>query len=84
MSVGELLNQIKDEKIPQGKKSRLVEILEKLSKDQRKDLLVALDDNSITASQICKVLVRNGFKITPDVISRYRRGTLKVDIHEVH
>lgn len=81
--VGELLSQIKAEKIKMGKKSKLVEIIEKLPKDQKKDLVTALDDRNISASQICKVLARNGLKLTPDVISRYRRGALKADIHEV-
>jgi hypothetical protein len=81
--MGELLSQIKREKVRMGKKSRLVEILEKLTKEQRKDLLTALDDHAIAASQICKVLARNGMKLTPDIVSRYRRGGLKADIYEV-
>jgi len=81
--VGELLNQIKTEKVRHGKKSRLADILEKLPKDQRKDFIAALDDHSISASKICKVMARHGHKITPEIVSRYRRGHLRTDLHEV-
>lgn len=81
--MGKLLNEIKSEKTRMGKKSRLAEIIEQLPKDDRADFISALDDHAISASKICKVLERRGIRVTQEVISRYRRGALRTDIHEV-
>lgn len=61
----------------------LADIVKQLSKEERKDFLAALDDKSISAPAIAKVMRRRGFKLTPDVISRYRRGDLSTDLREV-
>lgn len=81
--MGELLSEIKSEKSKLGKKSRLAEIIEQLPKDQRKDFISALDDHTISASKIVKVLERRGIKLTVEIISRYRRGALRTNLHEV-
>lgn len=79
--MGDLFNEIKDSAVVQGKKSRIAEILDKLPKDDQKDLLAALDDHSIPASNISRAMAKRGHKLAINVISRYRRGELvtKVD-----
>jgi hypothetical protein len=74
--MGNLFNEISQERTSQGNKSRILEILEVLSPEDRKDLLKALDDHSIPASSISKALARHGHKLAINVISRYRRGEL--------
>jgi hypothetical protein len=80
--VGNLLNDIKSEGSRMGKKSRILEILEELSDEDREDLLAALDDHSIPASNIREAMKKRGHKLNVDVIARYRRGELVTNIHE--
>jgi hypothetical protein len=74
--VGELFEDIKKETSKRGTKSRIQEILDALPADERKDLIKALDDHSIPASNISKALAKRGHKLAINVISRYRRGEL--------
>ena len=74
--MGNLFNEISQERSSKGNKPRILEILEVLSPEDRKDLLKALDDHSIPASSISKALARRGHKLAINVISRYRRGEL--------
>jgi hypothetical protein len=78
--VGSLFDDIKKSHSRKGTKSRIAEILEALPADERKDLLKALDDHSIPASNITKALEKRGFKLAGNVISRYRRGELTTEI----
>jgi len=80
--MGNLLNDIKDHAASQGRKPRILEILEDLNESDRADLLAALDDHSIPASNISKAMGKRGYKLAINVISRYRRGELVTDIHE--
>jgi len=80
--VGNLLNDIKNEGSRMGKKPRILEILEELSEEDQADLLTALDDHSIPASNIREAMKKRGYKLNIDVIGRYRRGELVTDIHE--
>jgi hypothetical protein len=79
--MGDLLNEIKDNAVSQGKRSRISEILDKLSKEEQKDLLAALDDHSIPASNISRAMAKRGHKLAINVISRYRRGELVTKVH---
>jgi len=66
-----------------GKKSLLADIIEKLPPGERNDFIDALDDKSIPATAIARVMHRRGFKLTKDVIARYRRGELMTDLRGV-
>lgn len=79
--MGDLLNEIKDSVVSQGKKSRIAEILDKLSEKDQKDFLAALDDHSIPASNISRAMAKRGHKLAINVISRYRRGELVTKIN---
>jgi hypothetical protein len=78
--MGDLLNEIKKERVQQGKKSRIAEIMEGMSETDKKDLLAALDDSAIPASKISRVMARRGHKLSVQVISRYRRGELATKV----
>lgn len=78
--MGSLFDDINNEQSKKGNRSRIVEILEALPDDERKDLLKALDDHGIPASNISKALAKRGHKLAINVISRYRRGELTTRI----
>jgi hypothetical protein len=80
--VGDLFNEIKNSAVGQGKKSRIAVILSTLSKEEQKDLLAALDDHSIPASNISRAMSKRGHKLAINVISRYRRGELVTKVDE--
>lgn len=80
LGVGNLLNEIKNEKIQIGKKSRITEILEKMTEAEQKDFIAALDDHAIPASKISRVMTRRGHKLSAQVIYRYRSGDLAAKI----
>lgn len=76
ITMGSLFDDIKQTQSQKGNRSRIAEILEALPEDERKDLIKALDDHSIPASNISKALEKRGHKLAINVISRYRRGEL--------
>ena len=78
--MGSLFDDIKQEQLHKGNRSRIAEILSVLSDEERKDLLKALDDHGIPASNISKALEKRGHKLAINVISRYRRGELSTKI----
>lgn len=78
--MGSLYDDIKQEQLRKGNRSRIAEILNALPDDERKDLLKALDDHGIPASNISKALEKRGHKLAINVISRYRRGELNTKI----
>lgn len=80
--MGKLFDDIKKEQGIGGNKSRIAEIIEDLSKEDRKDFIDALNDYSIPASNISKAMAKRGYKLAINVISRYRRGELVTKINE--
>jgi len=78
--MGELLKEIQEIVTQPGNRSRIQEILDSLEPGDRKDLIAALDDHTISGSQIAKAMARRGHKLAPSVISRYRRGELSTKI----
>lgn len=80
--MGKLFDDIKKEQVPGGNRSRIAEILDDLSKEDRKDFIEALNDHSIPASNISKAMAKRGYKLAINVISRYRRGELVTKINE--
>ena len=71
--MGKLLDEIKQTSIRVGKPPRKIDlILEQLNKQDRTDLLEAINDHSISPSVISRVLSSKGFEITRSAIQRYR------------
>jgi hypothetical protein len=80
--MGKLFDDIKDSGVHKGSKSQIASIMEVMSKEDRKDLLEALNDHSIPASNISRAMQKRGHKLGPHVISRYRRGEMVTKLDE--
>lgn len=78
--MGSLFKEIQDEKSRKGTRSRIAEILSSMSKEDQADLIKALDDHSIPASNITHALKKRNLILAISVISRYRRGELTTKI----
>lgn len=71
--MGKLLEEIKQTSVRSGKPPRKIDlILEQLNKQDRADLLEAVNDHSISPSVISRVLSNKGFQITRGSVQRYR------------
>jgi hypothetical protein len=71
--MGKLLDEIKDTSVRVGKPPRKIDlVLEQLNKQDRADLLEAINDHSISASVISRVLSNKGFQISRGAVQRYR------------
>jgi len=71
--MGKLLEEIKQTSIRVGKPPRKIDlILEQLNKQDRADLLEAINDHSISPSVISRVLHNKGFEVTRGAVQRYR------------
>jgi len=81
--MGQLFNDIKESGSVRGGKSKIIEILEQLDKTDRKDLIDALNDHSIPASNISRAMEKRGHKLGVHVITKYRRGELVAKIDEL-
>jgi hypothetical protein len=57
-----------------GKKTRIAEIMEQLSDEDRAQFQEALDNKNITPSVIETVMTKRGFKLTANMIYNYRQG----------
>lgn len=72
---GNLLSEIRGEQFVAPRRvPLLVQIVENLEADDKKDLLEALDDHSFTAASIARALTKRGHRINPAIIQAYRRG----------
>ena len=71
--MGKLLDEIKQTTIRVGKPPRKIDlVLEQLNTQDRADLLEAINDHSISASVISRVLHNKGFEVTRGAVQRYR------------
>ena len=70
-----LINEIRSEKVvPSGRIPRIQRVLEGMDETDRKELVEALDDYTIPAPTISKVLQRRGIDLDAASINKYRRG----------
>lgn len=71
--MGKLLEEIRNTTTRVGKPPRKIDlVLEQLNKQDRTDLLEAINDHSISPSVISRVLCGKGFQITRGAVQRYR------------
>ena len=71
--MGKLLKEIRDTPPIRGGLPKKIDIiLEQLDEQDRKDLLDALNDHTIQATTIYRVLKKRGFDIGRKCINRYR------------
>lgn len=74
---GNLLSELKaEQRSISGRVPTIVSIANQMSEQDRKDLLEALNDLTITAPMISRALKKRGFNITPGSINQYRRGEI--------
>ena len=70
-----LLSEIRSEKVvPSGRIPRIQRVLESMDETDRKELVEALDDHTIPAPTISRVLERRGIDLDSASIGKYRRG----------
>ena len=70
-----LLNEIRSERqATSGRYPQILRVLDSLDEKEREDLLEAINDYSISASTISRVLARRGIELSVSSISKYRRG----------
>ena len=70
-----LLSEIRSEgSTPSGRIPRIQRVLESMDETDRKELVEALDDYTIPAPTISKVLERRGIDLDASSINKYRRG----------
>lgn len=74
----DLLSEIRSEHTP-SRRSVVDGILRDMDEKDRKQLLEALGDMTITASAIARVLARRGFKVNGHMVSAWRRGEVASD-----
>lgn len=71
--MGELGKQLRSEARLPYNTFRVDEILAQLNDEDKKDLLDAIQDESITIAAITRVLRRNGHSLSENAIRNYRR-----------
>jgi hypothetical protein len=74
---GSLLSELKSEQRSiSGRVPNLIVIANQMNEQDRKDLLSALEDSTITAPMISRALKKRGFDVKPGSINQYRRGEI--------
>jgi hypothetical protein len=74
---GSLLNDLRaEQRSVSGRIPMIVAIANQMGEQDRKDLLEALGDLTITAPMISRALKKRGFDIKPGSINQYRRGEI--------
>lgn len=78
--MSKLIDQIKtDQKQITKRTTRLVKVLESMSRQDRIAILDAIFDNSINASSIARVLRNNGYQVGDEMVRRVRNRELISD-----
>lgn len=68
-----LLDELKQEQPPPKHVCGVTKVLETMDKKDADDLLAALNDNTIMATSISRVLQRRGINLKQDAIRRHRK-----------
>ena len=71
-----LLQEIQSSKLVSGRMPMLLQIINQLDAQDKADLLAALNDYTISAPAISRVLENRGHRISVGAITAYRRGEL--------
>lgn len=69
-----LLDELRQEQSPPKHLCGVAKVLTHMDKKQSADLLAALADPTIMATNISRVLARHGFDVKPDALRRHRKG----------
>lgn len=77
--MGDLFDELQREKVTK-RKTQLDAVIEALSPDDLKDFLLLLEDESVPAAALCRVMVRRGHKLNRHAVLDYRHGTFRYEI----
>lgn len=75
-----LLEEIKADRAPSGRVPLLVQVASTLSAEERKDLMDAITDITISSAAISRALKKRGHMVSASAIAQYRRGEI---VHEL-
>jgi tagatose-1,6-bisphosphate aldolase non-catalytic subunit AgaZ/GatZ len=70
------MDEIKSNHRVSGRVPLIYQIISKLEKQDKEDLLNALNDPTIPTPSICTALEKRGHRISKGSINQYRRGEL--------
>jgi hypothetical protein len=71
--MGELFDSLRSVRRP-SRRPVLIDVIEKLSPEDRDDLIKALNTHTIPAAAIREALAKRGIDISVSVVYRYRTG----------
>lgn len=71
-----LLEEIKADRRVSGRVPLLIQLVSTMSDDERKDLLDAINDVTISSAAISRALKKRGHMISASAIGQYRRGEI--------
>lgn len=71
-----LLEEIKADRRVSGRVPLLIQLVSTMSDDERKDLLDAINDVTISSAAISRALRKRGHMISASAIGQYRRGEI--------
>ena len=74
-----LLEDIKADRAPSGRVPLLIRAAASMSKEERQDLLDAMNDVTISSAAISRALKKRGHLVSASAIAQFRRGEI---IHE--
>ena len=75
-----LLEEIKADRLVSGRVPLLIQLVSTMSDEERKDLLDAINDITISSAAISRALKKRGYMISASAIGQYRRGEI---VHEL-
>jgi hypothetical protein len=78
--MGQLFDETLAEQQKPKRKTQLDVIVESLDKDDLKDFIVLLADESVSATALARVLTKRGFKIHRQAINDYRNNKFRYTI----
>lgn len=71
-----LLEELKSEKLVSGRTPLLVQAVARMDKNEKAELLEALNDVTISGAAISRALKRRGYVISAGAINQFRRGEI--------
>lgn len=69
-----LADEIRSEPSRRRRRNRIQEVMDQLDAKDKQALKDALDDETISAIAICRVMKARGLPLSESIISNYRRG----------
>jgi uncharacterized membrane protein len=71
-----LLEEAKTDYKPSGRVPVLVQVAKTMSESERKELVEALNDPTITTAALSRALKRRGYNVSASSVGQFRRGEI--------